>query len=159
ISGLDDSKRLDPATRARVAGEVRRVALGIGIGAASVEEIDRFNIFHAAQLAMRRAIAALPQGPDYLIVDGLRLRGVTVPQVALPGGDRKSNSVAAASVVAKVYRDSLMDELDRRYPGYGFARHKGYATPEHRRALAMYGPCAEHRAFARKDLAREGSGP
>lgn len=148
IPRLDDSKRLDAATRRQVAEEIRGTALGIGIGEASVAEINRLNIFHAAQLAMRRAIAALPEVPHYLIVDGLRLGGIRIPQIAVPGGDRKSNSVAAASVVAKVHRDALMDRLDRRYPEYGFGRHKGYPTPEHRRALALYGPCPEHRAFA-----------
>src|SRR5690606_35374906 len=106
------------------------------------------NIFHAAQLAMRRAVAGLPRVPQYLIVDGLELREAGVPQVAVPGGDARSNSGAAASVSAKVHRDHLMDQLDRLYPEYGFARHKGYPTPEHRRALARYGPCPEHRAFA-----------
>jgi len=148
IPELDDSKRLDPGTRRRVAEQVRQVALGIGIGQASVAEINRLNIFHAAQLAMRRAVAALPRVPQYLIVDGLELREAGVPQVAVPGGDARSNSVAAASVMAKVHRDHLMDQLDRLYPEYGFARHKGYPTPEHRRALARYGPCPEHRAFA-----------
>jgi len=141
-----------------VAEAVRRVALGIGIGAASVAEIDQLNIFHASQLAMRRAIAALPEPPHHLIVDGLRLRDTTLPQIAVPGGDRKSNSVAAASVIAKVHRDRLMVELDRRHPGYGFSRHKGYPTAEHRRALALYGPCPEHRAYAAA-VARQGGGP
>ena len=151
IAGLDDSKCLDARAREALDAVIRRVAVDVGVGVASVDEIDRLNIFHAAQLAMRRAIGALSQPPGYLIVDGLRLRDIDIPQLALPGGDRRSNSVAAASIVAKVYRDRLMDELDQRYPQYGFARHKGYATSEHRRALELYGPCPEHRRSFGRD--------
>ncbi|HEY8450249.1 MAG TPA: ribonuclease HII [Bacillota bacterium] len=149
LPGLDDSKALTARARQRLAEEIRRQAVAVAVGVASVEEIDRLNIFHASQLAMRRAIADLRPQPDYLLVDGWRLREVDLPQWPIVGGDAVSNSVAAASIVAKVYRDALMVELDRAYPGYGFAQHKGYPTPDHRAALARLGPCPIHRRHFR----------
>lgn len=145
IRGLDDSKRLRERERDAIADAIRNTAIGVAVGIADVDEIDTLNIFHAAQLAMRRAILALRPRPDHLLVDGVFLRGTHLPQLPLTGGDGRSNSIAAASVIAKTYRDQLMTQLDDVYPGYGFARHKGYATPEHREALRQLGPSPLHR--------------
>lgn len=146
IPGLFDSKALTTSMRERLAADLLRgKAVAVSIGAASVAEINRLNIFHAAQLAMLRAVERLRPQPDFLLVDGRPLRNTSIPQRALVGGDRLSNSIAAASIVAKVYRDRLMVHLDRLFPGYGFARHKGYPTSEHRDALVALGPSPLHR--------------
>lgn len=145
IAGVDDSKRLDAATRAALARAIRRQALGIGVGVASVEEIDRLNVYHAGLLAMRRAVEALPLAPQHVLVDARTIPGLTVPQNPFTKGDGINFSIAAASIIAKTHRDSLMERLDRDYPEYGFRRHKGYGTPEHQRAIRRYGPCALHR--------------
>ena len=145
LHGVDDSKKLDPEQRARMATAIRERATGIGIGAAEVGEIDRLNIYHAALLAMKRAIEALPESPEHVLVDARTIPGVDVPQNQFQKGDGINFSIAAASIVAKTYRDALMDELDARYPAYGFAKHKGYATPEHQEAIRRHGPCDIHR--------------
>jgi ribonuclease HII len=145
IAGVDDSKRLDPATRARLALEIRGKASGIGLGMASVEEIDRINIYHAGLLAMRRAIEALPRRPQHVLVDARTVPGVDVPQNPFNKGDGINFTIAAASIIAKTERDRMMEALDREYPGYGFATHKGYGTPEHRDALKRLGPSTVHR--------------
>lgn len=145
LYGVDDSKKLDPDTRVRMDTEIRKAAVGIGIGAAEVGEIDRLNIYHAALLAMRRAIEALPEPPEHVLVDARTIPGVTVPQNPFTKGDGINFSIAAASIVAKTYRDRLMEELDVRYPEYGFAKHKGYSTPEHEDAIRKHGPCDIHR--------------
>jgi ribonuclease HII len=145
IAGVDDSKRLDAATRARLALEIRAKASGIGIGMASVEEIDRINIYHAGLLAMRRAVEALPRPPQHVLVDARTVPGVEVPQNMFNKGDGINFTIAAASIVAKTERDAMMEALDREHPGYGFAAHKGYGTPEHRQALLRLGPSAIHR--------------
>jgi len=142
--GLDDSKKLDPGGRERLSVEIRAVAAW-AVGLASREEGDRLNVYRAGLLAMRRAVEGLPRRPDHLLVDARRLPGVRIPQQGIVKGDARSLSIAAASVVAKTTRDALMVELDRIHPGYGFARHKGYAAPEHLEALARLGPCPEHR--------------
>ncbi|GIW41343.1 MAG: ribonuclease HII [Candidatus Binatia bacterium] len=142
---IDDSKRLGPSRRERLAEKIRENARALGIGIATVEEIDRLNVYHAALLAMRRAVEALSVRPAYLLVDGRRIPGIEIPQERIVGGDRRSFSIAAASIVAKVTRDALMREADRLYPGYGFARHMGYGTREHREALERFGPCPWHR--------------
>ncbi len=145
IAGVDDSKRLDPGTRAALAQEIRAKASGIGVGTASVEEIDRLNIYHAALLAMRRAVEALPRRPQHVLVDARTVPGVEVPQNMFYKGDGINFSIAAASIIAKTARDRMMETLDREHPGYGFATHKGYGTPEHREALLRLGPSAVHR--------------
>jgi ribonuclease HII len=145
IEGVDDSKKLDPPTRVVLAGEIRAKAAGIGIGVAEVDEIDRINIYHAALLAMRRAVEALPRPPQHVLVDARTVPGVNVPQNMFNKGDGINFSIAAASIIAKTERDAMMDGLDREYPGYGFAAHKGYATSEHRAALSRLGPSPIHR--------------
>jgi ribonuclease HII len=143
--GVDDSKRLTPAARERLDAEIRRVAQEIGIGWASPEEIDRINVYQAGLLAMRRAVESLAQDPDCLVVDARTIPGLDIPQEPVVGGDRRVGAIAAASVVAKVYRDAWMRDLERRYPGYGFGRNMGYGTREHLRCLAARGPSPAHR--------------
>jgi ribonuclease HII len=145
IAGVDDSKRLDAATRAHLALTIRAKASGIGIGMASVAEIDRINIYHAGLLAMRRAVEALPRPPQHVLVDARTVPGVDVPQNKFDKGDGINFTIAAASIIAKTERDGMMEALDREHPGYGFATHKGYGTPEHREALLRLGPSAVHR--------------
>jgi ribonuclease HII len=145
IARVDDSKRLDPQTRSVLALEIRAKASGIGVGTATVEEIDRLNIYHAALLAMRRAIEALPRRPQHVLVDARTVPGVEIPQNPFNKGDGINFTIAAASIIAKTERDRMMETLDREHPGYGFAAHKGYGTPEHREALLRLGPSAVHR--------------
>jgi ribonuclease HII len=145
IEGVDDSKRLAPETRAVLAQEIRAKASGIGLGVASVEEIDHLNIYHAALLAMRRAVEALPRRPQHVLVDARTVPGIDVPQNSFNKGDGINFSIAAASIIAKTARDAMMEALDHDYPGYGFASHKGYGTSEHREALLRLGPSAVHR--------------
>jgi len=145
IAGVDDSKRLDPETRMVLALEIRAKASGLGVGIASVEEIDRFNIYHAGLLAMRRAVEALPRRPQHLLVDARTVPGIDIPQNPFNKGDGINFSIASASIIAKTERDRMMEVLDREYPGYGFAAHKGYGTAEHRDALRRLGPSAIHR--------------
>jgi ribonuclease HII len=145
IRGVDDSKKLSSAARARLAEEIRARALAVSVGVVGVADIDRLNIYHAALEAMRRAVIGLGAVPDHLLVDARRVPGVTLPQLALVKGDARSFSIAAASIVAKVARDAMMVELDAIYPQYGFADHKGYGTRVHLDALERYGPCPAHR--------------
>ena len=146
IAGVDDSKRLDGDTRARLDEEIRGRAVAVGIGAASVEEIERINIRQAALLAMRRALEALDPAPERVLLDARELDSLPWPQEGIVRGDANIHCIAAASVIAKVYRDHLMEDLDRQYPGYGFAQHKGYGTAAHLAALDKLGPCPIHRA-------------
>jgi ribonuclease HII len=145
ISGVADSKRLTAAERLRLAVQIRRRALALGIGAASVREIDRINIYHATVLAMRRALARLAVAPERVLVDGKPIRTLPVEHVAIVGGDACCYSIACASIVAKVTRDRLMTALGARYPGYGWQRNAGYATLEHQRALRDGGLSPHHR--------------
>ena len=145
LAGIDDSKRLDPEQRVKMEAAIRRSAAAIGIGSADVDEIDRLNIYHAALLAMRRAVEALPSAPQHLLIDARTIPGVSIPQNSFFKGDGINFSIAAASIVAKTYRDRLMEELEKTYPGYGFAQHKGYGTPEHQAAIRGLGPCPIHR--------------
>ncbi|MDB5808624.1 MAG: ribonuclease [Betaproteobacteria bacterium] len=145
IPGVDDSKRLDAPTRDVLAAEIRRKSAGIGVGIASVAEIDTINIYHAALLAMRRAVEALPRPPQHVLVDARTVAGIAMPQNSFNKGDGINFSIAAASIIAKTERDRMMEALDREHPGYGFATHKGYGTPEHRSALQRLGPSAMHR--------------
>ncbi|HHY37002.1 MAG TPA: ribonuclease HII [Firmicutes bacterium] len=143
--GLDDSKKLTPRQRRELYREITAKALAWSVGASSPQDIDATDILQATRKAMAEALARLPLPPDYLLIDALQLPGVALPQEGIVGGDGKCACIAAASVIAKVTRDSWMEEWDRRYPGYGFARHKGYPTPEHLEALAKLGPCPLHR--------------
>ena len=145
IEGVDDSKRLDPAARTQLAAAIQGCAVGVGVGMASVEEIDRLNVYQAGLLAMRRAVEALPVTPQHILVDARRIPDVTIPQNPFNKGDGINFSIAAASIVAKTHRDGLMEQCDGDYPQYGFRRHKGYSTPEHQTAIRRYGPCALHR--------------
>lgn len=146
IHGLNDSKKVRPEMRDSIAHQVRELAAGWAIGIATVAEIDRLNIYWASVLAMERAIAALPcESPEYLFTDAVRIKSYPGPQEPLIKGDAICAVISAASIVAKVYRDALMQELDREDPRYGFATHKGYATPQHIEALRIYGPCVHHR--------------
>ncbi|MBN1427794.1 MAG: ribonuclease HII [Anaerolineae bacterium] len=145
LAGVRDSKLCSARERERLDQVVRQVAEGVGIGMASVAEIDSLGIAPATRLAMRRALDALPSAPQALLIDYVRLREVALPQRSLVKGDRKSYSIAAAGIVAKVARDRLMTELDAEYPGYGLAAHKGYGTKYHQAALDELGPCVLHR--------------
>jgi ribonuclease HII len=145
IAGIDDSKRLDAATRQKLAAEIRGRGASVAVGTASVSEIDELNIYHAALLAMRRAVEALPTPPQHILVDARTVPGVAAPQNSFNKGDGINFSIAAASIIAKTERDRMMEELDRQHPGYGFASHKGYGTAEHREALQRLGPTASHR--------------
>jgi ribonuclease HII len=145
IAGVDDSKRLEPEVRLKLAAAVRQSAAAIGIGLAEVGEIDRLNIYQAGLLAMRRAIEALTLTPEHVLVDARMIPGISIPQNAFNKGDGINFSIAAASIVAKTHRDRLMEDLDAQYPGYGFAQHKGYSTPEHQNAIRELGPCPIHR--------------
>ncbi|HEX7118354.1 MAG TPA: ribonuclease HII [Longimicrobiales bacterium] len=156
IEGVDDSKRLQPAVRERLAVEIERQALAFAVGAASPREVDRLNILRATHLAMRRALDRLAVTPEHVIVDGLPVPLLGEAQTAVVEGDRRVHSVACASILAKVTRDRLMHRLSARYPAYGWERNAGYGTPEHRAALARLGPTPHHRrSFAPVQLALE----
>ena len=143
--GLDDSKRLSAARRARIAAEIRQTAQ-YSVASASVGEIDDMNILQATMLAMRRAVAGLAARPDFVLIDGNRIAdGLPCPARAVVGGDRLSASVAAASIVAKVTRDGCMLALDRLYPQYEWRRNNGYGTARHLEALRQFGPSRYHR--------------
>lgn len=146
IRGLNDSKQVRPELRIEIAETIKACATAWAIGVASVAEIDRLNIYWASVLAMERAIADLSCRPEYLITDAVRIRAFAGPQEPLIKGDARCAVVAAASIVAKVYRDALLVDLDREDPRYGFALHKGYATPLHLEALREHGPSVHHRA-------------
>ena len=142
--GLKDSKQLDRAQREKLDAKIRRIACAVSVAEVDAETIDRINIYQASRLAMRLAVEGLTDPPDHLLIDAM-LIDYPCAQTKLYYGDALCLSIAAASVVAKVYRDALLRDLDARFPAYGLAAHKGYATPEHRRALADNGPCALHR--------------
>ncbi len=145
LRGIADSKTMLAPAREKAATAIRAEALAVALGVVEPDEIDRVNIYQAGLLAMRRAIGCLPFVPDHLVVDARRIPDVEVPQTRYMHGDAFVYSVAAASIVAKVHRDGLMQAVDATYPAYGFARHVGYATREHLRALARYGPTPLHR--------------
>jgi ribonuclease HII len=145
LPGLNDSKKLSPKVRDRLCEAIRKQAIAVGIGEVSPPEIDRLNIFRASLEAMRRAVESLPVTPDHLLVDARAVPRVSMSQTAIIGGDALDGSIAAASIVAKVYRDRLMAALDRIHPGYGFAQHKGYPTADHVQALRQLGASPVHR--------------
>lgn len=145
IEGLDDSKRLSATRRSRLAPIIEECALAWALGRAEVEEVDELNVLMASMLAMQRAVAALSELPGHVLVDGNRAPVLPCPATAIIGGDGKVAAIAAASILAKVARDREMIEQDLRYPGYGFARHKGYPSAEHLVALTTLGPTPLHR--------------
>lgn len=143
--GLDDSKKLTAAHREAIDAELRENALAFGIGAVEAHEIDKINILEATKKAMFLAVEALSPAADYLLIDALQLKLARLPQKALIKGDSISVSIAAASVIAKVYRDELMRKYGEQYPRYGFAGHKGYGCASHFDAIREHGPCPLHR--------------
>ena len=146
VNGLADSKVLQPARRELLAGRIRERAIAWAVAASSVQEIDRLNIFHASMLAMQRAVAALSVAPEEAWIDGNHCPpGLACHAKAIVDGDALHPAISAASILAKTARDAEMCALSARYPGYGFERHKGYATAEHFDALARLGPCEIHR--------------
>lgn len=150
IAGLADSKTLTPECREELALEIRARSLAWAVAWADAAEIDRLNILGATLLAMRRAVLGLRIRPFAIDVDGthlpnLEFNGIAVRGTAIIGGDATVAAISAASIIAKVQRDAIMCMLDRLYPAYGFSRHKGYATPEHRACITRYGPCQQHR--------------
>ena len=145
IAGLADSKTLSPAKRERLFHEIRAKALCCSVAEASAQEIDALNILQATLLAMQRAVAGLRLPPKLVLVDGNRLPVLPMRADAIVKGDSKVAAISAASIVAKVHRDQLCVALDAMYPVYGFSKHKGYGTAEHLAALALHGPCPEHR--------------
>jgi ribonuclease HII len=151
LRGLNDSKQiLDVTMRAELAQQIKQDALQWAVGRAEVEEIDTLNIYHAGLLSMRRAVEGLTAAPDYILVDARRIPHCSVPQRGIIKGDALSASIAAASIIAKTTRDALMTEFDSLHPGYNFATHKGYPTPEHCRLLKELGAAPIHRrSFAR----------
>lgn len=145
IRGLKDSKVLTPERRQELALHIRERAIAWSVAFAEVHEIDRINILQATLLAMRRAVLGLSVAPVEAIVDGNQCPQLPCPVYAIVKGDRDVSSISAASILAKTARDALLVEFDRVYPQYGFASHKGYATPEHLAALDRFGPCPIHR--------------
>jgi len=145
IEGLNDSKKLTEKKREKLFDIIIRDAVSYGIAEATAKEIDELNILNASLLAMRRAIAKLDPKPDFVLVDGNQTRGFTIPAKAIVKGDALSPSIAAASILAKVSRDRSCLELDRLYPEYGFAKHKGYPTKDHYEAIRLHGITPEHR--------------
>jgi ribonuclease HII len=145
LEGVRDSKLLTRARREELLGVIREVAEAVEVGWASPGEVDSVGVVQATRVAMARAVARLDGRVDALLIDYLELPGIDLPQRALPKADARCLSVAAASVVAKVIRDRRMVSLDEVHPGYGFACHKGYGTPQHRQALAQLGPSPLHR--------------
>ncbi len=162
IPGADDSKRLSPEARTRLAAVIRETAIAFAVAAVPAEVIDRINILAATRLAMRQAVGRLAVPPDAVVVDAVTLHDLETsgpspsrpPCLALVKADAWSYAVACASIVAKAERDRLLVELDREYPAYGFARHKGYGAPDHLAALAKYGPSPLHRLTFRSVLPR-----
>ena len=162
IPGADDSKRLSPEARTRLAAAIRETAIAFAVVAVPAEIIDRINILAATRLAMRQALGQLAVRPDAVVVDAVTLQDLELPGpsqpvppcLALVKADAWSYAVACASIVAKDARDRMLLELDREYPCYGFARHKGYGAPDHLQALARYGPSPLHRLTFRSVLPR-----
>ena len=145
LSRVRDSKQLSPASREALSPRIQEIAIASGVGLVSPEDIDVLGIVEATRRAMRRAVEQLPNHPDFLLIDAVSLPEVVTPQKALIHGDQLSLSIACASIVAKVTRDHIMEELDGTYPGYGFARHKGYGTQKHISSLQKLGPSRVHR--------------
>lgn len=143
--GVDDSKKLNETRRIEIAEELRETAVCFALGAVDAEEIDRINILEATKLAMVKAINALNPATDYLLIDALNLKQIDLPQKAIIKGDSISVSIAAASILAKTFRDDLMRKHAEAFPEYGFASHVGYGTKAHLEAIKLHGPCPLHR--------------
>lgn len=156
-AGLNDSKKLTAKQREEIGVELRENALGYAVGTVEAEEIDRINILEATKKAMLLAIASLKPAAEYLLIDALQLKLSPLPQKALIKGDSISYSIAAASVIAKTYRDELMSAYDADFPQYGFAGHKGYGAAVHLAALKEHGPCPLHRKTFRGVVPENGS--
>src|ERR1700685_2928760 len=144
VRGLNDSKQIEPDRRETLAARIRERAVAWAVAAVDAATIDRINIYEASRLAMKMAVGQLAPAADFVLVDAVPL-DVLVPQQALIQGDERCHAIAAASIIAKVYRDQMMREWDRYYPQYGLASHKGYQTPEHIAAIREYGPTPLHR--------------
>ena len=145
IEGLNDSKKLSPKKRKLVFEEIKKHAIAYCIAEASVEEIDALNILEADMLAMKRAVEGLSVKADFAIIDGNVSRGFNIPTMTVIKGDATSPSIAAASILAKVTRDEMCEQMDKDYPQYGIGKHKGYGTKQHMDALRKYGPSPIHR--------------
>lgn len=153
IEGLDDSKKLTEKKRERLYDIIKQTAVAYSVAYGTLEEIETVNILEATYLAMNRAIEGLTVKPDFALIDGNRVpRGIKIPCETIVKGDSKSTSVAAASVLAKVTRDRLMLEYDKKYPEYNFKKHKGYGTKEHTELIKQYGPCEIHRLSFLKNI-------
>lgn len=153
IEGLDDSKKLTEKKRERLYDIIKETAVAYSVAYGTLEEIETVNILEATYLAMNRAIEGLNVKPDFALIDGNRVpRGIKIPCETIVKGDSKSMSVAAASVLAKVTRDRLMLEYDKKYPEYNFKKHKGYGTKEHTELIKQYGPCEIHRLSFLKNI-------
>lgn len=153
IEGLDDSKKLTEKKRERLYDIIKQTAVAYSVAYGTLEEIETVNILEATYLAMNRAIEGLSVKPDFALIDGNRVpRGIKIPCETIVKGDSKSMSVAAASVLAKVTRDRLMLEYDKKYPEYNFKKHKGYGTKEHTELIKQYGPCEIHRLSFLKNI-------
>ena len=153
IEGLDDSKKLTEKKRERLYDIIKQTAVAYSVAYGTLEEIETVNILEATYLAMNRAIEGLNVKPDFALIDGNRVpRGIKIPCETIVKGDSKSMSVAAASVLAKVTRDRLMLEYDKKYPEYNFKKHKGYGTKEHTELIKQYGPCEIHRPSFLKNI-------
>ena len=153
IEGLDDSKKLTEKKREKLYDIIKETAVAYSVAYGTLEEIESVNILEATYLAMNRAIEGLNVKPDFALIDGNRVpRGIKIPCETIVKGDSKSMSVAAASVLAKVTRDRLMLEYDKKYPEYNFKKHKGYGTKEHTELIKQYGPCEIHRLSFLKNI-------
>lgn len=153
IEGLDDSKKLTEKKREKLYDIIKQTAVAYSVAYGTLEEIETVNILEATYLAMNRAIEGLTVKPDFALIDGNRVpRGIKIPCETIVKGDSKSMSVAAASVLAKVTRDHLMLEYDKKYPEYNFKKHKGYGTKEHTELIKQYGPCEIHRLSFLKNI-------
>jgi ribonuclease HII len=144
-SSFVDSKTINAKNRSRLYKELKQNGAQISVGVVSEADIDRLNILQASLLAMKKAILTMPVQPDFLLVDGNQPVPISIPQQSLVKGESKSASIAAASIVAKVVRDEMMDQYHLQYPEYNFQKNRGYPTLEHRNAIKIYGPCAIHR--------------
>ena len=160
LDKVDDSKVLSHRQRLEALEYIREHALALGVGLSTAQEIDAYGIVPATKKAMQRALDSLKIAPSHLLIDHVQLTAPGIPFYSLPHGDSVSYSIAAASILAKVTRDKIMSEADAKYPGYGFASHKGYGTAEHRRRLSELGPCPIHRrTFAPLRLISDGQAP
>ncbi|OJV64707.1 MAG: ribonuclease HII [Clostridiales bacterium 38-18] len=152
LTGIDDSKKLSEVQREALYDKIVTHAVAYGVGVATHEEIDTINILNATKLAMKRAIEAMSMSPDYLLIDAVKLNEISIVQESIIKGDSRSVSIAAASIIAKVARDRMLKEMDKKYPMYGLASHKGYGTDQHYQAIREHGILPEHRRSFLKGL-------